>query len=74
MMSAKVAALDLFKINAFWKKGYDIITLWRYDVTNKISLRGSYFIVDRVMSPKFGNHNTSMREVVITSILLGFYH
>ena len=35
MMSAKMTTLDLFGINVFWKKGYDVITSV-HDVTNKI--------------------------------------
>ena len=64
MMSAKLATLSLLK-------GYDdIISV--YDVLNKNLSRDSNLIVDVVMSPKFGNCRTSMREVVMTSILLGF--
>ena len=43
-----------------------------HDVTNKILLRDSYYIVDAVMWPKFGNSSTSMREVIITSVLKEF--
>ena len=32
----------------------------------------SNYILDTVMSPKFGNSSISMREVIITTILLGF--
>ena len=32
----------------------------------------SNYIPDIVMSPKFGNSSISMREVIITTILLGF--
>ena len=37
-------------------------------VTNKILSRDSNYIVDLVMSPKFGNSSISLREVIITSI------
>ena len=68
MMSAKMATPGLRKIKVFWKKGYDVIISVN-DVTNKILSRDSNYIVDVVMWPKFGNSRTSMREVIITSIL-----
>ena len=42
------------------------------DVTNKISSCDSNYTVDLVMSARFGNSSISMREVITTSILLGF--
>ena len=39
------------------------------DVINKILSRGSNYIVDVFMWPKFGNSSISMREVITTSIL-----
>ena len=57
MMSTKTATPDLLKINVFWNKDYD--------VSNKILLRDSNYIVDVVMWPKFGNFTISMREVII---------
>ena len=71
LMSAKLATLGLLKIKLFLNKGYDVISSV-YDVTNKILLRASIYIVNVVMWPKFGNSSTSMREVIITSILKGF--
>ena len=68
MMSAKLATLGLLKIKVFWNKGYDVI-IFVYDVINKNLSRDSNYIVDVVMWPKFGNSSTSMREVIITSIL-----
>ena len=68
MMSAKLAALDLSKIKVSWNKGYDVIT-YVSDVTNKIFSNYSNYILDEVMRPKFGNSITSMREVIVTSIL-----
>ena len=62
MMSAKMAALGLLKINVFWNKDYDI-SLSIKDVTNKILSLSSNYVVDLVMWPKFGN------LVIITSIL-----
>ena len=55
----------------FWNKDHDVITSV-CDVTNKIISLDSNYIVDVVMWLKFGNSSISMREVIITSILLGF--
>ena len=68
MMSAKMDTLDLIKIKIFRKKGY-VVIISVYDDINKNLSRGSNFIVDMVMWPKFGNYRTSMREVIMTSIL-----
>ena len=65
MMSAKMATPGLLKITVFWNKGYDVI-ISVHDVTNKILLRDSNYIIDVVMC---GNSSVSMREVIITSIL-----
>ena len=67
-MSAKMATLGLLKIKVFWNKGYDV-TIPVYEVINKNLLRDSNYIVDVVKWPKFGNSSTSMREVIIPSIL-----
>ena len=66
MMSAKMATPGLLKITVFWNKGYDVIVSVN-DVTNKILLRDSNYIVDVFMGPKFGNSSISIREVIITS-------
>ena len=63
-----MATLDLLKIKLFWNKNSDVIVSV-YDVTNKIVPCDSYYIVDVIMRPKFGNSSTYMREVVMTSIL-----
>ena len=63
-----MATLGLLKIKIFWNKGYDVI-IFVYDVINKNLSRDSYYIVDVVLWPKFGNSSTSMKEVIITSIL-----
>ena len=68
MMSAKITTPGLLKIRVFWNKGYDVM-IFAYDVTIKILLRDSNYIVDVVMWPKFGNSSISIREVIITSIL-----
>ena len=68
MMSAKMATLRLLKIKVFWNKGHGVI-IPVYDVINKNLSRDSNYIVDVVISPKFGNSSTSVREVIITSIL-----
>ena len=71
MMSAKMATLGFLKVKVFWNKGYHVI-IPVYEVINKKLSRDSNYIVDVVMWPKFGNSSTSMREVIITSILKGF--
>ena len=71
MMSAKMATPGLLKIKVFWSINYDVI-IYVHDVTIKILLRDSNYIVDSVMWPKFGNSGISMREVIIISILNRF--
>ena len=71
-MLAKLATLDLLKINVFWIKDYDII-ISVHGVVNKILSLESNHIVGMVMWPKFGSSSISMTEVIINSILLGFY-
>ena len=68
MMSAKMATLGLSKIKIFWNKVYDVIISF-HDIANKIASSDLNYTVDEVMSPKFGNSNISMREVIITSVL-----
>ena len=63
MMSAKMATPGLLKITVFWNKGYDVI-IPVDDVTNKILLRDSNYVIDVFMWPKFGNSSISMREVI----------
>ena len=46
--------------------------IFAHDVTNKILLRDSNYIVEVVMWPKFGKSSLSMRQVTIISILWGF--
>ena len=69
-MSEKLATPGLLKLEIFWNKGYNVIII-DYDVTNKILLRDSNYIVDVVMWLKFSNSNYSVtiREVIIFSIL-----
>ena len=71
MMSVKMATVDLLKIKVFRNKGCDVKSSF-YDVINRNLSCDSNFIVDMIMWPKFGNCRTSMREVIITSILKGF--
>ena len=63
-----MATSDLLKVKAFRNKGYYVM-ISVHDVTNKILLNNSSYIVDVVMWPKFGNSSISMKEVIITSIL-----
>ena len=68
MMSAKMATPCLLKIKIFWNKGCDgIISV--HDVTNEILSRGSNYIADVLMWPKFGNCSISMRKFITISIL-----
>ena len=67
-MSAKMATPGLFKITVSWNKDYDVI-IPVDEVTNRILLHDSNYIVDVFMWPKFGNCSISMREVITTSIL-----
>ena len=48
MMSLKMATLGFLEIKVFLYKGYDVI-MSVHDVTNKILLRDSNYIVDVVM-------------------------
>ena len=68
VMSAKMAALGLYKIKLFWNKCYDVI-IFVHEVADTILSRDSNYIVDVVMQPKFGIYSISMREVIITSVL-----
>ena len=48
MISAKLGTLGLLKVKIFQYKGYNVIIV-DYDVTNKILLHNSNYIVDVVM-------------------------
>ena len=67
MISAKLDALGLLKVNVFWNKGYDII-ISVHNVTNEILSHDSNYVVYMVMWPKLGNFSISMK-VIITSNL-----
>ena len=67
IMSAKMAALGVLKINVFLNKVYGIIASV-HDVTNRILSHDANYFVDVVPWPKFGNSSISMREIIITSI------
>ena len=69
MMTAKIATVGVLKIIVFWNKGYDVI-ICIHDVTKIILLRGSNYTVDVTMWPNSGYSSTSIKEVIITSILL----
>ena len=71
IISAKLDSLGLLKIKVFQNSGYDV-TIPDYNVTNKILIRESNYIIGLVMWLKFGDCSISMREVIITSILSGF--
>ena len=68
MMPAKIASPTLLKIKVFLDKGYYVIYSV-YNVTSKILLHGSSYIMDVVMWQKFGNSSICIREVIIVLIL-----
>ena len=68
MLQSKMATPGLLKTMVFWNNGYDVI-IPVLDVTNKMLLRDSIYILDVVMWPKFGNSSIFIRDVIITSIL-----
>ena len=70
MISAKMATIDVLKIKVLWIKGFEVM-IFVHDISNKILLHDSNYIVDVVIWPKFGNCNISMRKVILISILLG---
>ena len=67
MMSAKMATLGLLKIKVLKKR------IWRHNFClwrqKQKFISDSNYIVDVVMWTRFGNSSTSMREVIITSVL-----
>ena len=71
MISAKMATIDVLKIKVLWIKGFEVM-IFVHDISNKILLHDSNYIVDVVIWPKFGNCNISMWKVILISILLGF--
>ena len=68
MISAKLATAGFLQIKMFPNKSYKVM-ICDYDITEKISSRGSNYIVDVVMPPNFGKFIISMKKVIITSIL-----
>ena len=68
MMSVKLATLGLLKVKVFRNKDSDV-TMFVLDVTNKILALDPNYVVDVVMWPKSVNSSSSMREVIITSVL-----
>ena len=63
-----MAAPGPLKITVSWNKGYDVIISVN-DVTSKLLLGDSDYILEVFIWPKFGNCSISMREVITTSIL-----
>ena len=68
MMSVKLATLGLLKVKVFRNKDSDV-TIFVLDVTNRILALDPNYVVDVVMWPKSVNSSSSMREVIITSVL-----
>ena len=67
MMSVKMTTPGLLRIKIFWSKGYYVIYSV-YDVTNKILLQYSNYIVDVVVDQSLVT-SICIREVIITSML-----
>ena len=67
MMSAKVAALSLLKVKAFWSHKF---CPWRHQQNLPCD---SNYTADTAMRPKFSKCSISMREVTITSVLHRFH-
>ena len=65
-----MVTLGLFKIKVLLNKGYNVI-ICVYNVTYKVLLCDSIYVVYVVMQPKFGNSSTSMKEVIKTTFLPG---
>ena len=68
VVPVKLAPLGLLKIKSFWNNDCDVIISVQ-DITNKILVGASNYIAEVFMWPTFGNSSSSMREVIITSIL-----
>ena len=68
MLSVRLATPGLLKSKVLWIKDCDAI-IFVHDVTNKILLRDSNYIVDVIIWQKFGNSRISMEEDITTSIL-----
>ena len=71
MMSARIATPGPLKKKDVLKKSLWVI-ISAYDVTNTILSLDSNYNGNVVMWPKFGNSSICAREVIITSIFLGF--
>ena len=54
----KLATPGLLSMKLFWNNGYGLI-IYVHDVTNKISLRDSDYILDMDIWPNFGNSSIS---------------
>ena len=69
MMPAKLATLGHLKIKVFRNKDCDTMVSV-HDVTKKILSLDSNFIIDVVISPKFGNssyHNLNFKQIYQTN-------
>ena len=67
-MAAILMISGLLTIKVFWNKDYDVI-IYVIELTNKILLRNSNYIVDAVMWSKFGKFSIFTKDVIIISIL-----
>ena len=69
IMSAKMATLALLKIELFLNNSYDV-RISDTGVTKKTLPNESNYIVGVVMRLKFGTSGISMREVIISIIVI----
>ena len=69
MISEKIATLGLPKIKVYWNKWFDVIVSAN-DVTNRFLLREADYVVNVVVSPKFGNFTIYMKEVIMNSRII----
>ena len=64
----KIGCLGLLEMKIFQDKYFEVMT-YAHDVSNKILSCDPSYILEVVMSQKFGNPNISMGVVIIASIL-----
>ena len=69
IMSAKMATLALLKIELFLNNSYDV-RISDHGVTKKTLPNESNYIVGVVMRLKFGTSGISMRELIISIIVI----
>ena len=71
MLPVKLATLGHLKMKIFWDKSCNVI-IFAHGVTKKNLFGQSNFTIAMDMWPKFDNSGSSMREVIMPSILERF--